>query len=149
MAAEMPELVNELNGKLTNMLTEMKASHPHYNPFYKGKIPNKATVPTVQSSKQVGDKVIFAFTENGAKVVKADLIYTLNGGDKPEEWFKISADLTSNNTAEAMLPKGTTHYVINLIDENNFLVGYPEIKDDKTMKKGKKKHSDFALKPTK
>ena len=149
IAAEMPELVNELNGKLTNMLTEMKAGYPHYNPYYKGNIPNKSTVPTVQSSKQEGNKVIFNYTENDAKVVKADLIYTLNGGDKPEEWFQAAADLTGKNTAEAMLPKGTTHYVINLIDENNFLVSYPKMKDGREMKKSKEKHSDGALKPLK
>ena len=48
-----------------------------------------------------------------------------------------------------MLPKGTTHYVINLIDENNFLVSYPKMKDGREMKKSKEKHSDGALKPLK
>jgi hypothetical protein len=26
-----------------------------------------------------------------------------------------------------VLPEGTTHYVFNLIDENNFLVSYPDM----------------------
>ncbi len=149
LAAEKPELVTKLNKKMTEQLTEMKASYPYYNPFFKGNLPNKETVPTVQSNKQDGNKVIFTYKENGAKVVDAHLLYTLNGGEKPEEWFRVSADLSAKNTAEAMLPIGTTHYLINLIDENNFLVSFPEMKDSKTLKKSKGKHSDDALVPVK
>ena len=149
LAAEKPELVRNLNQKLTEQLTEMKASYPYYNPFFKGNIPNKELVPTVQSNKQEGNKVIFSYTENGAKVVQAHLLYTLNGGEKPEEWFRVSAELTDNNTAVADLPKGTTHYLINLIDEHHFLVSYPEMKDGKTLKKSKGKYSEDALKALK
>ena len=149
LAAEKPELVSKLHKKMTAELTEMKASYPYYNPFFEGDIPNKETVPTVQSNKQDGNKVIFMYTENGAKVVTAHLLYTLNGGEKPEEWFQATANLTKNNTAEAMLPEGTTHYLINLIDENNFLVSYPEMKDAKALKKSKGKYSDDALTPVK
>ena len=149
LAAEKPELVSKLSKKMTEQLTEMKASYPYYNPYFKGEIPNKSTVPTVQSNKQDGNKVIFSYTENGAKVVQAHLLYTLNGGDKPEEWFRIDADLTGNNTAEAMLPEGTTHYLINLIDENSFLVSYPQMKDSKELKKSQGKYSDDALTPVK
>jgi len=44
-----------------------------------------------------------------------------------------------------MLPAGTTHYFINLIDENNFLVSFPEIKNRKPTKKNKGKYSMDAL----
>ena len=145
LADEMPELTRQLNKKLTAQLTEMKASYPAYNPAYKGELPNKETIPTVQSNTKDRNKVTFAYTENGAKVVKANLLYTLNGGDKEEEWFQMSADLSTNNTAVATLPKGTTHYLINLIDEHNFLVSYPELKDGKAMKKSKGKYSAEAL----
>jgi len=149
LAAEMPELVDKLNKKLVAQLTEMKASYPYYNPFYKKNLPNKESIPTVQSHKQDGKKVTFAYTENGAKVVRADLLYTLNGGDKPEEWFRASTKLSGSNTVEAMIPEGTTHYLVNLIDENQFLVSYPEMKDVKGLKKSKGKHSDDALTPMK
>ena len=139
LADEMPELTRKLNEKLTEQLTEMKASYPYYNPSYKGDIPNKETVPTVQSDKKDGNKVTFVYKENGAKVVRADLLYTLNGGAKYEEWFRTTAELTANNTAEAILPAGTTHYLINLIDENSFLVSYPKMKDARLIKKNKKK----------
>ena len=44
-----------------------------------------------------------------------------------EEWFRKPATLLPGNKISASLPKGTTHYVINLIDENNFLVSYPDV----------------------
>ena len=149
LATEKSELVSKLNKKMTAQLTEMKASYPYYNPFFNGNIPHKETVPAVQSNKQDGNKVIFSYKENGAKVVTAHLLYTLTGGEKPEEWFRISADLSGKNTAEATLPEGTTHYLINLIDENNFLVSYPEMKDARELKKSRGKHSEDALTPVK
>ena len=69
----------------------------------------------------------FTWRENGAKVVRANLIYTTNGADRNEEWFRTPATLTDAGKGSAVLPKGTTHYIINLIDENNFLVSFPEI----------------------
>jgi len=145
LVAEMPELARKLNEKLTAQLTEMNASYPTYNPAYEGSLPNKETIPTVKSDTKDGNKVTFSYTENGAKVVKANLLYTLNGGEKEEEWFRISADLSTKNTAVATLPEGTTHYLINLIDEHSFLVSYPQMKDSKTIKKSRGKYSADAL----
>ncbi|MDP4644339.1 MAG: hypothetical protein NWS71_07850, partial [Opitutales bacterium] len=114
------------------------ASYPYYNPKNKG-LPGQDSVCTVLSHKTKGNAVGFVFKENGAKVVRADLIYTLNGGDKYEEWFREPVTLNSNSTALVELPAGTTHYFLNLVDENNFLVSYPEI----TSQKGK--YADLAL----
>ena len=147
LATEMPELTRKLNEELTEQLTEMKASYPSYNPNYNKKMPNKESVPSVTSNSIDGNKVTFDYKENGAKVVKANLLYTLNGGEKYEEWFRASADLSGNNTAVVMLPTGTTHYFINLIDENNFLVSFPEVKNRKKTKKNKGKYSIDALTP--
>ena len=150
LASEMPDLTNELNGELTKMLTEMDASYPYYNPTYNKNMLNKATVPTVLSDTKDGNKVTFKYQENGAKVVKANLLYTLNGGAKYEEWFRASADLSGNNTATATLPEGTTHYYINLIDEHNFLVSYPQTPDGREMKKlvkeSKRNKGKYSLK---
>lgn len=150
LASEMPELTNQLNEKLTKMLTEMDASFPYYNPEYSNNIPNKETVPTVLSDSKEGNKVSFVYKENGAKVVRADLLYTKNGGAKYEEWFRASANLSGNNTAEATLPAGTTHYVINLIDEHDFLVSYPAVPDGREMKKlvkeNKKNKGKYSIK---
>jgi uncharacterized sulfatase len=128
LAASMPEKAQAMNQQLTRVLTEMKASYPYYNPAYKYDLPNKETVPTVLSHRKNGDVVEFSYQENGANVVRAQLLYTLNGGSKyDEEWFRTPAVLQPGMNVTAVLPEGTTHYVINLIDENNFLVSYPEM----------------------
>lgn len=127
LADKMPEKTAQLNQLLTEKLTEMKASYPHYNPTSRNDIPHKEKVPTVLSNEQSGRQLEFLFKEKGAKVVQANLIYTLNGGHRFEEWFSSPAKLVSGSKAVAQLPEGTTHCFINLIDENNFLVSYPEV----------------------
>lgn len=104
----------------------MKASYPYYNPE-RTDLPGHDLVCTVESHQRKGKVVNYTFAEHGAKVVRADLIYTLNAGDKYEEWFRTPAELTSGTTASVELPAGTTHYYLNLVDENNFLVSYPAI----------------------
>ena len=129
LAQKMPEKAEAMNEKLTEQLEAMDASYPYYNPYFSDALPNKETVPSIQSFAKNGDVVEFFYQENGAKVVRAQLIYTLNGGEKvfDEEWFRKPASLMPSSKISATLPKGTTHYVINLIDENNFLVSYPDV----------------------
>ena len=116
-----------MNRKLTEILEDMKASYPYYNPHYINPLPGKEQVPTVLSHKQLGSVVEFTYRENGAKVLRANLLYTLNGGESAEEWFRIPAELIPGMKIRASLPKATTHYLINLIDENNYLVSYPDM----------------------
>ena len=78
-------------------------------------------------------------------MVRANLIYTLNGKTRYEEWSRIPATVTDNSTVTAQLPKGTTHYVINLIDENNFLVSYPEVPAGNQISKTKEKYSKYGI----
>ena len=99
-------------------------------------------VPTVLSHTLTDGQAEFTYQENGAKVLRANLIYTKNGGDRAEEWFRAPATLRSEGKVTARLPERTTHYVINLIDENNYLVSYPEITAGKT-------YSQNALSATK
>ncbi|WP_159020749.1 sulfatase [Algibacter sp. L3A6] len=145
LATSDPERAKEMNAKLTALLTEMKASYPSYNPYYKKELEHKETTPTSIVASKKKNKVTFTYKENGAKVVKANLIYTLNGGHKYEEWFKADAKITSNNTVIVDLPKGTTHYIINLIDEYNFLVSYPEMPTFKGLRAKKENYSKYAL----
>ncbi len=145
LAESMPEKAEELNQRLTELLTEMKASYPYYNPAVKQKIPHKEQVPTVASHHQKGDAVEFTYQENGARVLRANLIYTSNGGDKDEEWFRQSAQMIPGQKVAARLPAGATHYFINLVDENNFLVSYPTPIDMLTKNKSKAKYSKDAL----
>ena len=145
LAKAMPAKTAALNKKLTEILEEMDASYPYYNPAFSQALPHKEKVPGVLDYKQTGSTVAFTYKENGARVVRANLIYTLNGGEKSEEWFRTPAVLKENARVEALLPEGTTHYFVNLIDENNYLVSYPEAYDMLTKQKSKGNYSDAAL----
>jgi len=121
----------QMNAQLTAALTEMKASFPYYNADCATPLPNQEMVCTILTHQLHDQTATFTFQENGAKVVQADLIYTLNGGDRYEEWFRTPASIEGSKVT-AKLPKGTTHYYLNLVDENQFLRSYPEV-----IKKGK------------
>lgn len=129
----MPDKARAMNRRLTELLTEMKASYPYYNPYGHRSPATKNNVPTVASHKRQGNTAEFIYRERGAKAVRANLIYTLNGGARYEEWFRTPAKLAGKNKVIAQLPNGTTHYYLNLIDENNFLRSHPEVvKGNKT-----------------
>lgn len=138
---KLPRKVQEMNNELTKRLTEMNASYPYYNSKFAGNLPHKENIPEVISHDKKGKKVIFSFKENGAKVIKSQLIYTFNGGDKYEEWFQKDVEV-NGNSVKTTLPKGTTHYVLNVIDENNFLVSYPDMGGHER----KKKFATLAIK---
>ena len=143
LASQMPEKVKEMADLLHASLTEMKASTPYYNPYFKGKLPHKEKAPIALKATQSGDTVQLSYQENGAKVLRADLIYTLNAGHKYEEWFRQSASIDpEGKIVTAQLPKGTTHYFINLIDQNHYLVSHPKIEDRRT--RGEKNPSQYA-----
>jgi len=122
-----PEMTHSMNTKLTAALTEMRASYPYFNPACANPLPNQDKVCTVEAHQRQGRQVSLSYQENGARVTNADLIYTLNGGEQYEEWFRTPATLAAKNTVTAELPAGTTHYYLNLIDENRFLLSYPEV----------------------
>jgi len=145
LADSMPEKAAQMNARLIEILTEMKASYPYYNPDCRYPLPNKEKVCEVVSHRQIGNVVEFAYKENGASVVRANLIYTFNGGKRYEEWSRAPAELVRDMRVRARLPEGTTHYFINLIDENNFLISYPQVQDMVTKNKLKKPYSSTAL----
>lgn len=145
LADSLPEKAQQMNAALTEILTEMQASYPYYNPDFKWSLPNKDKVCEVVSYQQQGDQVTFTYRENGAKVVRANLIYTLNAGEKYEEWFREPATVSTDSTVTARLPAGATHYFINLIDENNFLESYPDVMDMREIANRKIPYSAVAL----
>ena len=75
-----------------------------------------------------GTQVWAEFEERGAEVTSGQIVYTLNGSQKWEEWF-ISPARVEGNKLVGLIPPTTTHYLFNFIDENNFLVSYSEIPD--------------------
>lgn len=141
----MPKKVQAMNQRLTEILEEMEASYPYFNPHCKFPISGKDSVCAVIYGQQDEDSVEFTYRENGAKVVRANLIYTLNGGHRYEEWFRTSAQLLPGKKVKAKLPEGTTHVFINLIDENNFLVSYPEPVDMLTKNRTRKNYSETSM----
>jgi arylsulfatase A-like enzyme len=134
-----------MNERLSQILSEMEASYPYNNPSFRGVGPEGKLVPTVTAHEQEGRRVTFAFQEGGSKVDRADLIYTRNGNSRHEEWFRLPAIVDSGSTVTAVLPEGTTHYVINLIDENNFLVSYPDIPGGDHFNKTNEKFAKYAI----
>ncbi|TWU32533.1 sulfatase-like hydrolase/transferase [Novipirellula artificiosorum] len=145
LAEAMPEKAKQMNDRLTQLLSEMKASYPYYNPDYNKSLPHQEHVCNVVSHEQIDSNVNIVFHENGAKVVRANLIYTPNGGQRYEEWYRMAATLHDESKASAKLPEGTTHYFFNLIDENNFLRSYPEVVDVIGQQNGKHPYSLTAL----
>ena len=130
LASTMPQKASQMNQKLTEILTEMKASYPYYNPHASQALPNKEKICEVISCKLSGNTVQLQYKLNGAKLERANLLYTLNGGHRYEEWFRTEAKVLSDSTVVVDLPAQTTHYFVNLIDENNFLVSHPEVSGD-------------------
>lgn len=146
LAEQEPDRADAMNRRLTEILSGMKASYPYWNPLYSRPLPHKDEVPAMESCIQAGGNVAFDYRENGAKVVRADLIYTLNGGQRFEEWFRKEATLLPDTKGGVTLPEGTTHFFIDLIDENNFLVSYPPVVDAEHPGKGEVRFAERAIK---
>jgi len=148
LATAMQEKTKMMDKKLTESLTEMKASYPSYNPNCKTELPNKNTTPSVSHHILTDDKLKVSLKTNGAKIITAQLIYTtFNTNSGYQEWFpKPMAIQDDETSAIVTLPKNTKYCFVNLIDENNFLVSYPEITP--LLRNGKKKiaPSDLAIK---
>ena len=80
-------------------------------------------------------------------MVSGQIVYTVNGGHKSEEWYLTDAKVEGDRLI-GILPKDVTHYVFNFVDEHNFLVSYPDMPDmmNGGNGRGKSKYSAKALK---
>jgi len=111
----------------------LDAGMTNYNPSCtKIKMPGAGKFVSVIDQQRTNRRVRLRYQENGAKLLTARVIYSLNGDDRDSEWFPLEAKIipsSGKNPAkvEATLPPKTTHYVYNLVDENNFLVTYPKL----------------------
>ena len=142
IASDHPEKTQQLNRQLTQLLTAMDASYPSYNPDTMVDLPYKKRIPTVTAVKEHAGTVHVTYQENGAEVVRSQLIYTPNADHRYEEWFRVVMEPAGKGAFTIPLPEGATHYFVNLIDENQFLVSYPSLKDYKS---GKTTYPQFAL----
>ena len=102
----MPEKARKLDQRLTEMLTEMNATYPYYNPHCSAKLSHKDKVPTVVGHQRKGRNVEVTYKEQGARVVSADLMYTTEGDNPRAEWFRHPAELQPDHKAATTLPPG-------------------------------------------
>ncbi|ELP35547.1 sulfatase [Rhodopirellula baltica] len=137
LVAEMPEKAAAMNEELQKRLDETAASPPFLNPNCSRRLPRQDQVCEVSDHGRDGNIVWAKFQTHGAKVVKANLIYTDNGGERYEEWYRTPAKIDGDRV-QVELPEGATHYVFNLIDENHYLVSYP------TMRLGKDSSEKYS-----
>jgi hypothetical protein len=132
----MPKLAQRMERQLLKALKEWGAGMSYYNPHcVRVPIEGKEKVCEVMKIKQVGREMHLQYREKGAKLTRADLIYSLNGNDPDSAWFPAVAKITRDAETKvgkvtALIPDRATHVVFNLIDENNFLVSHPEISKD-------------------
>ena len=141
LVATMPEKAKVMNDQLTAILTGMKASHSSYNPNFRGELPHKEKAPTITKVTENDGTISVIAKDNGSPIKLAHLIYSVNGGGTNEEWFQATLAKDNDSTYSIKLPKGATHYFINLIDENKFLRSFPEV----IKEKGTKSYSKSAL----
>jgi hypothetical protein len=147
LATKFPDKASEMKNELLRRLKEMNASFPFKNPSYKGKLFGKDLVCKGVRNGLVGSRVWAEYESSGAQVIDGYLLYTLNGGQKSEEWYILKAKI-KNGRLESNLPENSTHYIFNFVDENNFLISYPDVPDllEVGKLKGKNPFSSIAFK---
>ena len=127
LADQMPEKAQQMDRLLQQKLEAMDASFPYLNPFCRDDLPHRQEICKVLDHGRKNNRVWLKYAEQGNRVVRADLLYTTNGGEKYEEWYRAEAAIQNGNTVSAVLPEGTTHYLFNLVDEHRFLISHPRM----------------------
>ena len=146
LAEKRPDKAQEMEKELFHRLDSMNASYPYFNPHFKGILPGIKDIPSGVKNGRKGNAVWAQFKDDRSKVTNGQVVYTLNGGEKSEEWYLADARIVKGRLI-AELPVTTTHYVFNFIDEHNFLVSYPDMPDLLTAgkRKGKGPYSQEAF----
>ncbi len=145
LASELPEKAKELETRRAELVAGMNGRYGHLNPDWPGDLQGKEKAPRILSHAQTGRELTVTYENRGSKVVHADLFYTLQGGgDRHETWHRMDLALQGHSKAVATLPDGATHYFVNLVDENSFLVVYPKI-DAPKLKEAEQPFSTAAI----
>lgn len=139
LSEALPTKTVALDTELSQAIKRMGGREPYFNPTASG-LAKSGQAPHIIGHKQDGNMIVVSYRKNGADVTYADLIYTPNEG---REWLLASGEISPDEVIYK-LPLGTTHYFINLVDENNFLTIYPPI-DDQTLKKENLSLVDAAI----
>ena len=125
LAAELPEKAQEMKTRLFAALDAVDASRPYLNPKVKEPLPGKEKVCRALNMERDGQKISVTFEERGAKVVRGYVYYLTRDSEKYEEWFRLPA-VAGDGRLSAELPADATQVRASLIDENNYLVTYPD-----------------------
>jgi len=125
-----PEVREALTKELDDMIREAGGHQPYLNATHRS-VPKELVEarPRVLGLGQKGSQV-WVNLESGkgkSKIVKAQLVYTLNPsylstvGRHREEWFAMPARINKGRV-EATMPPGATHAVFAMADESGFLI---------------------------
>ena len=133
LSKEQPGLAREMKDELLGFLKDLDAGMTYYNPTCtRVKMPGAGKVISVIDQQLINRRVRLRYQNNGAELVRARIIYSMNGTEKDSEWFPLDAKIIPAQgdkpaRVEAKLPPKASHYLYNLVDENNFMVTYPKL----------------------
>ena len=106
------------------------------NPAHARRAAGHDRVPAPRKALVKNGYAVLTYEHRGSGVTRAHLVYTENGGEKYEEWFRADADIhAAQGKIRAKIPAGATHYVFSMEDENGFHVGYPDLYEGKKDRK--------------
>jgi len=130
LAAASPQLQKKLDDRLSALIKTSGGRLPYGNSRSGRPLPHQKQTPTILAHERTGRSVRITYRSNGAGLAFADIIYSPNNG---HEWLRLPAEICGDEpTVTAELPPEATHYFVNLIDANNFLVIDPPV-DRKTL----------------
>ncbi len=142
LAMDNPQLLKRLDDRLSELIASSGGRLPYGNPQSGRPLPHQQQAPTILDQQLIGRSVQIRYRSNGADLAFADIIYSPNNG---REWLRLPATIQDDTTVKAELPAEATHYFINLIDANNFLVIDPPV-DRKTLARKELAFADVAHK---
>jgi len=143
-----PVLIKKYQQKIEDYLNHYGATIPHYNSKSKAfpsELTSKVPIITEHSMKKgkvirddgtiEPDQVTIDYAENGAKVEKAYLLYLVSHPEGKPEWLRKEVSIDSEKKQITTdLPSKSIGAVINIIDENNFMVSETLLKQKKPAK---------------
>jgi len=135
-----PQLRQQLNDRLSTLIAASGGRLPYRNPRSGRSLPHQQQAPAILAQRLSGRSLRVSYRNNGADVAFADIIYSPNNG---HEWLRLPATIQDDTTVTCELPPDATHYFINLIDTNNFLVIDPPV-DQKTLRQQGLTFADVA-----
>jgi len=140
LSAEDPQLCEALDARLTELIESAGGRLPYGNPRSPRALPGKEQAPEIVAHQRQDRDVRVVVRSHGARLEHADIIYSPNNG---REWLRMPAEIKDETTVTATLPAEATHYFINLVDTNNFLVIDPFI-DRQTLARSGLSFADVA-----